>query len=70
MRKKTGLEIRIKMWRAGVTAAQIAEKLHVTAAFVHQVITGERQTEYVRKAIAEALSKPVEKLWPENKKAA
>jgi DNA-binding transcriptional regulator LsrR (DeoR family) len=67
-RSRRGLEIRIKMMRAGVSAAQIAEQLGVTEPFVHQVITETRDTQYVREAIAKALKKPVEKLWPNHKR--
>jgi DNA-binding transcriptional regulator LsrR (DeoR family) len=70
MRLKAGLEIRIKMMRAGVTAAHIAEQLGVTEPFVHQVITEMKNTQYVREAIAKALNKPVEKLWPNHKRKA
>ena len=67
-RSKFGIEIRIKMMRAGINAAEIAESLGITQPFVHQVITGLRDTQYVRESIAKALNRPIEKLWPKNNK--
>ena len=64
MRRREGIEIRIRMMRLGISASEIAAKLNVTEPFVHQVITGIRTTERIREAIAEAVGKPVEKLWP------
>ena len=66
------LEIRILLKRARVTILSLSEKLGVTDSMIHQVIDGQRHTEYVRQAIAEATGKPVEKLWPQtnNKKKA
>ena len=64
------LEIKILMMRAGVTQNYIAKKLGVTPAFVNQIISRTRCTEYVRKAIAKAVKRPVEEIFPgkENQK--
>jgi transcriptional regulator with XRE-family HTH domain len=67
------IEIKILLLRAGVSQSAIARKLHVTVGFVNQIITGRRHTKRVRMAIAEAVGKQVEDLWPESnhkKKAA
>ena len=58
------MEIKILLIRAGITQSSIARKLGVTNSFVNQVIKGHRHTERVKMAIAEAVGKPVEKLWP------
>jgi transcriptional regulator with XRE-family HTH domain len=59
------VEIKILMMRAGVTQTKIAEQLGITVPFVNQIISGIRPTKYIREAIAEAVGKPVEKLWSE-----
>jgi len=66
-RSRPGIEIRIKMMRAGISASEIANSLGITQPFVHQVITGLRKNRYIREAIARALNQPVEKLWPNQK---
>lgn len=58
------IEIKIRMMRAGVSARMIAEKIDVTTPFILQVVAGLRHTQYVREAIAEAIGRPVEKIWP------
>ncbi len=59
--------------RARKSQCQIARELGVTQGFVGQVILGIRKTQYVREAIAKAVRKRVEDLWPNSnhkKKAA
>lgn len=58
------LEIKILLLRAGVTQSSIAKKIGVTPPFVNQIIKGQRPTGRVRRAIAEAVGKRVEELWP------
>jgi transcriptional regulator with XRE-family HTH domain len=59
------IEIYILMKRARITYAAIAQKFEVTPAMIEQVVKGRRHTQYIREAIAEAVGKPVEKLWPQ-----
>jgi transcriptional regulator with XRE-family HTH domain len=58
------LEIKILLLRAGITQASIAKKIGVTLPFVNQIIKGQRSTGRVRRAIAKAVGKRVEELWP------
>ena len=59
------IDIRILLMRARKSQSQIARELGVTQGFVGQVILGLRHTQRVRSAIANAVGKPVEKLWPQ-----
>jgi len=61
----TPVEIKIELLRAGINQSQIAKKLSVTPTLVNQVIWGIRPAKYVREAIAEAIGKPIEEIWPE-----
>ena len=58
------IEIRILLIRARKSQNQIARELGITQGFVGQVILGIRKTQYVREAIAKAVGRSVEKLWP------
>jgi len=64
MQNMKSIEIRVLLLRAGKTQGQIAKELGITRAFVNQVVLGVRHTSYIREAIAKAVGKPVEKLWP------
>ena len=66
------LNLKIKLLKAGITQADIAREIGVTRAFVNQIINGQRQTRRVRMAVAKAVGKRVEDLWPSrpSKKAA
>jgi len=67
------LEIKIALIRSRKTQAQIARKLGVSKAQVTMVIKGKRAQKRVRRAIAKAVGKRVEELWPysnHNRKAA
>ena len=58
------LEIKILLLRVGITQTSIAKKLGVTLGFVNQIVNGQRHTKRVRKAIAKAVGRRVEELWP------
>ncbi len=66
------VQIKIQLLRAGKTQASIARDLGVNRSFVNNVIKGHRSTLRVRKAIAKAVGKRIEELWPSSpfKKAA
>lgn len=60
----TEKEIRILLLLADVSQVSIANKLEIPRSAVHQVITGVRHNPRIRKAIAAAVGRPVEQLWP------
>lgn len=57
--------IRAEMVRAGVSNAQIARDEQVSTVYVYYVLIGKRPGYRIRRAIAKAVNKPVEKLWPD-----
>jgi transcriptional regulator with XRE-family HTH domain len=57
-------KIKMLLIDAEVTQTKIARNLGVTVSFINQIITGLRPTRRVREAIAQAVGKPVEELWP------
>ena len=63
------IDIRILLMRAKKSQNSIAKELDITQSFVAQVILGIRKTQYVREAIAKAVGKRVEDLWPSCTKA-
>jgi lambda repressor-like predicted transcriptional regulator len=66
------IEIKILLYRKRRSIASIARDLGVTDAAIHHVINGRRPSRRVRMAIAKAVGKRVEELWPSKsfKKAA
>ena len=60
-------EIKILIIRKNITQAEIARQEGVSPSAVHQTITGRTVSRRLRKAIAERLGLPVEKVWPEEK---
>lgn len=44
---------------------ELAKKLGVTSPTVSQVIHGKRPNARIRRAIAEAVGRPVDELWPD-----
>ena len=59
------LEIKIALMRAKVKQAEIAIKCGVSATQVLRVIGGSKSM-HVRQAIAVAISKPVNEIWPDH----
>jgi hypothetical protein len=57
--------IRSFMVAAGVTNAQIARDEKVRAEYVYYVLKGDRTGYRIRRAIARAVNKPIEMLWPD-----
>ncbi len=66
------IEIKILLYRKRKSIASIARELGVTDAAIHHVINGRRPSRRVRMAIAKAVGRRVEDLWPSKsfKKAA
>jgi len=57
--------IRSYMVAAGVTNAQIARDEEVRPEYIYYVLKGQRTGYRIRRAIAAAVSQPVEFLWPD-----
>lgn len=59
------LNIRAEMVRNGVTNRQIAKQEGVRENYVYMILAGQRTGYRIRRAIANAVNKPVEALWPD-----
>jgi hypothetical protein len=59
----TPVEIKVELLRKGVTLASIAQDLELTAGHVSQVVWGKRRSADVEKAVAEAIGRPVSKVF-------
>jgi lambda repressor-like predicted transcriptional regulator len=62
-------EIKSSLVLSGCTQVSIARALNVSPASVNDVITGKTVSARIREAIAEAIGRPVEEIWPEAKPA-
>ena len=62
----TSKEIKILMELLDVTQTQVARKLKVTVPAINSVIKGLRRNPRIRKAIADAVGRSVEQVWPPN----
>ena len=60
----TEKELRMLMLLLDISQVSIANKLGVPRSYVNQVITGDRAFPHVRQAIAEAVHKTVDEIWP------
>lgn len=60
----TEIEIKKALLDARVKQIDVARKLHLSRQFVNNVIKGQRPTKRVREAIAKAVGKRVDELWP------
>lgn len=60
----TSKEIFILMKLLDVTQTQVAAKLKVTVPAVNSVIKGLRHNPRIRQAIAAAVGRPVDQIWP------
>lgn len=58
-------EIKAHLILKQITLSSIAKKLGVTRGAVSQVIHNIHSNPRIRKAIADALEKPVNEIWPE-----
>jgi len=58
-------KIKANLILAGVTQSEIARSLGIKVASVNDVVSGKRKNPRIRSAIAEAIGKPVEKIWPD-----
>jgi DNA-binding XRE family transcriptional regulator len=59
------LKIRSELVAMGVTNSHIAKELGVSRQAVTQTIYNESKSRRIRLAIAEALQRPVEQVWPD-----
>jgi hypothetical protein len=53
------------MVRNGVTNRQIAKQEGVRENYVYMILAGQRTGYRIRRAIATAVNKPIEQLWPD-----
>jgi transcriptional regulator with XRE-family HTH domain len=60
----TEIEIKKALLDAQIKQIDVARKLRISRQFVNKVIKGQRPTRRVRRAIAKAVGKRVEELWP------
>lgn len=58
-----GGDIKKLMILAGISQAEIAERLGITKSLVNHVVSGIRSNQKVRQAIADAVGRSVEELW-------
>lgn len=70
MTNNLGVTMKPNEIRAGLMLAEkrinaIAKTLQISASAIHHVINGQRNNPRIRQAIAEAIGKPVAKIWPE-----
>jgi lambda repressor-like predicted transcriptional regulator len=70
MVSETTIKIRVMMMRKGLTGAAIARSMGVTRATVNETIRLHWKSPRTRKAIADALQVPYEKLWGEKPRKA
>jgi transcriptional regulator with XRE-family HTH domain len=63
MMSKENIKLLLKQHR--VTQAAIARKLCVSLTSVHLTISGKTVSARIRQAIAEAIGKPVNEIWPD-----
>lgn len=61
----TGREIKAALVERGVKQVEIARKTGHGPSFVNDVITRKRRSPAIEKAIAEAIGKPLKKVFPE-----
>lgn len=59
-------QIKADLVARGITQTEIAKMLNVSVPIVNQVISGDRKSSRIRKAISMAIGKPVSELWPDN----
>lgn len=55
--------IKAHLAEAGWSLAEIADELGVSPSAVSRVISGERQSRRIAKAVARAIGKPVSEIW-------
>ena len=60
-------EIRGHLVLAQKKIKDLAEELGVSQPAVHQVINGQRPNPRIRRAIADAIDRPVEEVWSDGK---
>ena len=66
---KQARKIKSLLIENGITQTSIAEEEGVSASYVHQVIHRIKTGQRVREAIANALGKTVDELWPTDKQS-
>lgn len=57
-------ERKVALLRAGITQSQIARQLRTSLQYVNDVLYGRRRSPRIEAAIAEAIGRPVEDVFP------
>ncbi|WP_287962504.1 helix-turn-helix domain-containing protein [Alcanivorax sp.] len=65
MKGLTPAEIKAALLLRGVSQTEIAEAARVERSRVSEVINGRRTTRRIREAVAKALGRDVEAIWPD-----
>ena len=58
-------EIRAELVRRGITVTNIARQEAVSQPYISQHLSGVRKSSRIRRAIAEAIDRPVHEIWPD-----
>lgn len=61
----TGPEIKAALLAKGIKQVEIARRVGHSGAYVNDVITRKRRSLAIERAIAEAIGKPLKKVFPE-----
>ena len=57
-------EIKIALFRKGISQTSIARDLGVSVPSVHRIIEGKNVSHRIRTAVAEAIGKDLKEIWP------
>lgn len=63
-------EIKSELVLRKITATDLAKQIGVSRPFVSMTIAGDRKTRRIQEAIAKAIGKPIEEVFPESQEAA
>jgi len=63
-------QIRAALVRRGLHQKALASRIERSQGAVSNVIAGRRRSRYIRKAVADAIGVPVERIWPDENDAA
>ncbi len=58
-------EIRAELVRRGITVTSIARREAVSQPYISQHLNGARHSFRIRRAIAEAIGRPLHEIWPD-----
>lgn len=58
-------EIRAELVRRGITVTSIARQEAVSQPYISQHLNGARHSIRIRRAIAQAIDRPIHEIWPD-----